>query len=191
MESLRAEHKVVIHLQLPAAGRIQVSTDGAPVRGSPEAAVTIVEFSNFECPFCKQAQLTIMQLLERYNGKVKLVYRDFPLDSIHPQARRAAEAARCAHDQGNFWDFHDLLFSEAKMAPEDLRQYASKMGLDTVKFDSCVSNGTHKFTVQRDLDEGTRLGITGTPAFFINGRMISGAQSFEAFARIIDDELAR
>jgi protein-disulfide isomerase len=84
-----------------------------------------------------------------------------------------------------------LLFSEARLAPEDLKQYASKMGLDTVKFDTCVSNGSHKLAVQRDLDEGTRLGVTGTPAFFINGRLISGAQSFEAFARIIDDELAR
>ena len=153
---------VVIHFRPPAAVRVQVSTDGAPVRGSPEAAVTIVEFSDFECPFCKQARLTIKQLLERYDGKVKRVYRDFPLDSIHPQARRAGQRA-VAHDQGNFCDFHDLIFSEAKMAPEDLRQYASKTGLDTVKFDSCLTVCTNLQSNETWM-KVNGWGITSTPA---------------------------
>ena len=133
-----------------------------------------------------------MQLLEKYAGKVKLVYRDFPLESIHPQARRAAEAARCANDQGKFWDYYDTLFTESpKLAPDDLKRYAAQAGIDVKKFDDCLSGGVHKTALQKDIDEGTRLGVSGTPAFFINGRLLTGAQPLEAFARIIDDELAR
>ena len=191
VESLRSQGKVVVRLQPPAAIRVQVSTDGAPVRGATDAPVTIVEFSDFECPFCKQTHPTLKQLLERYPGKVRLAYRDFPLDSIHPQARRAAEAARCASDQGKFWEYHDVLFTQSpQLALEDLRRYAGQVGLDITKFDGCLAAGVHKTTVQRDLDEGNRLGITGTPAFFINGRTLTGAQPLEAFARLIDQELA-
>jgi protein-disulfide isomerase len=191
VESLRSQGKVVVRLQSPAAIRVQVSTEGAPVRGAADAPVTVVEFSDFECPFCKQAQPTIKQVLERYPGKVRLAYRDFPLDSIHPQARRAAEAARCASDQGKFWEYHDVLFTQSpQLALEDLRRYAGQVGLDVTKFDGCLAAGVHKATVQRDLDEGNRLGITGTPAFFINGRTLTGAQPLEAFTRLIDQELA-
>ncbi|HSE91616.1 MAG TPA: thioredoxin domain-containing protein [Candidatus Binatia bacterium] len=191
IESLRSQSKVVVRLQPPPAIRVQVSTDGAPVRGAAGAPVTVVEFSDFECPFCKQTQPTLKQLLERYPGKVRLAYRDFPLDSIHPQARRAAEAARCAHDQGKFWEYHDVLFTQSpQFAPEDLRRYAGQVGLDVTKFEGCLAAGVHKAKVQRDLDEGNRLGITGTPAFFINGRSLTGAQPLEAFTRLIDQELA-
>src|SRR5262245_37021089 len=192
IESLRSEGKVVVRLQPPSAIRVAVSTAGAPVRGAAVAPVTVVEFSDFECPFCKQTHPTLKQLLERYPGKVRLAYRDFPLDSIHPQARRAAEAARCAQDQGKFWEYHDVLFTQSpQLATEDLRRYAGQVGLDVTKFDSCLAAGTHKAAVQRDLDEGNRLGVTGTPAFFINGRSLSGAQPLEAFTRMIDQELAR
>ena len=191
VESLRSQGKVVVRLQPPAAIRVQVSTDGAPVRGATDAPVTIVEFSDFECPFCKQTHPTLKQLLERYPGKVRLAYRDFPLDSIHPQARRAAEAARCASDQGKFWEYHDVLFTQSpQLTLEDLRRYAGQVGLDITKFDGCLAAGVHKTTVQRDLDEGNRLGITGTPAFFINGRTLSGAQPLDAFTRLIEQELA-
>ena len=191
VESLRSEGRVVVRLQPPAAIRVQVSTEDAPVRGPADAPVTIVEFSDFECPFCKQAHPTLKQLLERYPGKVRLAYRDFPLDSIHPQARRAAEAARCAQDQGKFWEYHDVLFTQSpQLALEDLRRYAGQVGLDVTTFDGCLAAGVHKATVQRDLDEGNRLGITGTPAFFINGRTLSGAQPLDAFTRLIDQELA-
>jgi protein-disulfide isomerase len=191
VESLRSRGNVVVRLQPPPATRVEVSTEGAPVRGAANAPVTVVEFSDFECPFCKQTRPTLKQLLERYPGKLRLVYRDFPLDSIHPQARRAAEAARCAHDQEKFWEYHDVLFTESpRLALEDLRRYAGQLGLDVTKFDSCLSAGTHKAAVQRDLDDGNRLGITGTPAFFINGRALSGAQPLEAFTRLIEQELA-
>jgi protein-disulfide isomerase len=116
----------------------------------------------------------------RYPDKVRLAYRDFPLDSIHPQARRAAEAARCAQDQGKFWEYHDALFTQSpQLALEDLRRYAGQVGLDVTKFDGCLATGVHKATVQRDLDEGNRLGITPT-AFFVNGRTLTGAQPLEA-----------
>jgi protein-disulfide isomerase len=191
IESLRSQGKVIVRLQPPPVIRVDVSVQGAPVRGAADAPVTVVEFSDFECPFCKQTNPTLKQLLERYPGKVRLAYRDFPLDSIHPQARRAAEAARCAHDQGKFWEYHDVLFTQSpQLAPEDLRRYAEQVGLDVAKFEGCLAAGVHKAAVQRDLDEGNRLGITGTPAFFINGRSLTGAQPLEAFARLIEQELA-
>ena len=192
LKSLRSQAKIVDNLKPPLVARVVVSTEGAPVRGAVNAPVTIVEFSDFECPFCKRAHPTLTQLLKDYAGKVKLAYRDFPLESIHPQARRSAEAARCAQDQGKFWEYYDVLFSESpKLGPEDLKRYAAQLGLDLKKFDECVSAAVHKATVQRDLDEGTRLGITGTPAFFINGRPLTGAQPFEMFARMIDEELSQ
>jgi protein-disulfide isomerase len=135
---------------------------------------------------------TLKQLLDRYPGKLRLAYRDFPLEAIHPQARRAAEATRCAQDQGKFWDYHDILLTEApKLAPDDLKRYAPQVGLDVVKFEACLAHGVHKAAVQHDVDEGNRLGITGTPAFFINGRPLQGAQALEAFTRVIEDELTR
>jgi protein-disulfide isomerase len=192
LTSLRSQAKIVDNLKPPPVIRAEVAIAGAPVRGPAQAPVTIVEFSDFECPFCKRAHPTVTQLLEKYSGKVKLVYRDFPLESIHPQARRSAEAARCANDQGKFWEYYDVLFNESpKLSPDDLKRYGAQIGLDMTKFDACVAGAVHKAGVQKDLDEGTRLGVTGTPAFFINGRLISGAQPLEAFARVIDDELAR
>jgi len=190
LQSLRSNAKITVHLQPPPVVRIQVSIGDAPIRGAADAPVTIVEFTDFQCPFCSRTQGTLKQLLERYPGKVKLVYRDFPLDSAHPQARRAAEAARCAHDQGKFWDYHDVLFSHFPQAsPDDLKEYAGQVGLDLMEFERCLSGGVHKAAVQRDMEEGTRLGVTGTPAFFINGRSLPGAQPIENFLRVIEEEL--
>ena len=192
LTSLRSQAKIIDNLKPPPMLRVEVSVDGAPFRGPANSPVTIVEFSDFECPFCKRAHPTLMQLLEKYAGKVRLVYHDFPLESIHPQARRAAEAARCANDQGKFWDYYDTLFTESpKLAPDDLKHYAAQVGIDVKKFDDCLSGGMHKTALQKDIDEGTRLGVSGTPAFFINGRPLTGAQPVEAFARIIDEELSR
>jgi protein-disulfide isomerase len=192
VESLRSQAKVLVRLQPPPLVRLDVPIDGAPIRGAVNAPVTLVEFSDFHCPFCKQVLPTLAQLLARYPGKVRLAYRDFPIDSLHPQARRAAEAARCAQDQGKFWEYHDLLFAEVpKATPADLSRFAQHVGLDLGKFESCLSGGLHRAAVQRDIDEGTRLGVNGTPAFFINGRPLSGAQPLEAFARVIEEELAR
>lgn len=190
VESLRSQAKIVDRLPAPPVVRVEVPVDGAPVRGAADAPVTLVEFSDFHCPFCKQVQATLKQLLERYPRQVKLVYRDFPIDSLHPQARPAAEAARCAQDQGKFWEYHDLLFAgPASATPAELEAYAGQVGLDRAAFGSCLSGGVHRAAVQRDIDEGGRLGVTGTPGFFINGRPLSGAQPLEAFVRVIEEEL--
>jgi protein-disulfide isomerase len=192
VESLRSQAKVLVRLEPPTPPRIDVPVAGAPVRGAEDAHVTVVEFSDFQCSFCKQAHPILSKLLEQYPGKVKLIYLDFPLERIHPQARRAAQAARCANDQGKFWEYHDVLFAQSpRLSPTDLKRYARQVGLDTAKFETCLSSETHKATVQKDLDEGKKLGVTSTPAFFINGRPLQGAQSFEAFVRVIEEELAR
>jgi protein-disulfide isomerase len=192
VDSLRVQSKVLVRLQPPPVVRVAVSTEGAPVRGAAEAPVTLVEFSDFHCQFCKRAQATLKQILERYPGKVRHVFRDFPVDGLHPQARPAAEAARCAHDQRKFWEYHDALFTNSPQAGvDDLRRYAERIALDVPTFERCVSAGTHRSTVQRDYEDGVRLGVTGTPAFFINGRLLSGAQPLEVFARLIEDELSR
>ncbi len=144
-----------------------------------------------DCPFCKRVQGTLGELLARYGDKVKLVHRDFPIDSLHPQARRLHEAARCANEQGKFWPFHDLLYARSPAKPEQLQASAQEVGLNLPAFEQCVANGKYRAAVQRDVDEGIRLGITGTPSFFINGRQLTGAQPLENFAHAIDEELAR
>ena len=190
VEAIRSQANIVDRLQAPPIVRAEVAVGGAPVRGAADAPVILVEFSDFHCPFCKRVQPTLAQLLERYPGKVKLAYRDFPIDSLHPQARRAAEAARCARDQGKFWEYHDLLFAgPPSAAPESLDRSAGQIGLDLVAFEGCLSSGVHAAAVQRDVDEGARLGLNGTPAFFINGRPLTGAQPLEAFVRIVEEEL--
>ena len=191
VEALRSQAKVVDRLQAPPIVRVEVPLDGAAIRGAADAPVTIVEFSDFHCPFCKRVQPTLAQLLERYPGKVRLAYRDYPIDSLHPEARRAAEAARCARDQGKFWEYHDLLFAGPPSAtPEALERYAGKAGLDLGAFGTCLSGGVHRAAVQRDVDEAGRLGISGTPGFFVNGRPLTGAQPLEVFVRVIEEELA-
>jgi protein-disulfide isomerase len=192
LRSLRSNAKVLVHLTEPRAVRVDVPTDGAPFLGAVDAPVTIVEFSDFHCPYCKRVLPSLAEVRSRYGDKVKLVFRDFPLDRLHPQARRAAEAARCAHDQDKFWNYHDLLFANApQVAPEQLRAYAQQVGLDVPAFERCLASGKHASGVQKDLDEGIRLGVSGTPAFFVNGRPLAGAQPVDRFVRVIDDELRR
>lgn len=192
LESLRSQAKVVVYLQAPPVFRAEVSVDGAPFKGPATAPVVIVKFEDFHCPFCRRVQATLEQLLARYGDKVKLVHRDFPIDSLHPQARKAHEAARCAHDQGKFWAYHDKLYANApKASPEDLKAYAQEVGLDLPAFEQCLSSGKYQAAVQKDVEEGIRVGVTGTPTFFINGRLLSGAQPLESFVRVIEEELAR
>jgi protein-disulfide isomerase len=191
-KTLRARAKIATYLKPPPALRADVSIDGAPIRGEKKAPVTIVKFEDFHCPFCKTVQPTFKELLKKYGGKVRLVHKDLPLDELHPEARQAAEAARCAGDQGKFWEYHDVLYANApKASPADLKSYAQQLGLKVESFDDCLSRGKARAAIQKDRSEAARLGLNGTPAFFINGRELSGAQPIEAFAAIIDDELAR
>jgi protein-disulfide isomerase len=192
VNSLRSQGRVLIRLQPPPVVRVEVLTDGAPFEGAAEAPVTLVEFSDFHCPFCKRVQGTLKQLLDRYPGKIKHVYRNLPIDNLHPHARRAAEAARCAQDQGKFWKYHARLFASApKASDDDLKHYAEQIGLDLVQFDGCVSQRSYYDLVQRDLQEASQLGVTTTPTFFVNGRLVTGAQPIEKFVQIIEEELAR
>lgn len=188
-KSLQAQAKVTIHLDAPPPFRAEVSAEG-PSRGDADAPVTIVEFEDFQCPFCKKAVSTMDEVTARYKGKVRLVHRDFPLDSLHPASLKAHEAARCAEEQGKFWQYRDLLYKNAPAAsPEQLEDYASRAGLDVNAFRKCTDSDKFRTLVQKDESEGERLGVQGTPAFFINGRLFSGAQPAEDFARIIDEEL--
>ncbi|HYL79806.1 MAG TPA: thioredoxin domain-containing protein [Candidatus Acidoferrum sp.] len=192
LESLRTQASVVVRLQPPPVSRLQVPVEGAPFRGAPTAQVTIVEFQDFHCPFCQRVQPTLNELLTRYPGKLKLVYRDFPIDSLHPGARKAHEAARCANDQGKFWAYHDRVFANPpNSSPEQLKGYAEAVGLDLPAFEECLRSEKYRAAVQQDEEAGIHLGVNSTPTFFINGRLFSGAQPLENFVRVIEDELSR
>jgi protein-disulfide isomerase len=192
VNSLRANAKIVTYLKPPPSYRVDVPLNGAPSRGSEQAPVMIIKFEDFQCPYCKASQPTFTELLKRYDGKVRVVHKDLPLDAIHPQARQAAEAARCAGDQGQYWQYHDRLYAHfPKVSFDALKNHAKEMGLNTGTFEQCLAAGKFRGAVQKDLSQAAELGLTGTPAFFINGRELTGAQPIEAFVAIIDDELAR
>ena len=185
------EARFAVDYQL-APLRLEVAAEGFASRGEPDAAVTLVEFSDFECPFCVRVQPTLERVMEQYAGSVRLVYRHFPLTSIHPFAYKAAEASLCAGEQDRFWEYHDLLFAEQQaMSVPDLKEKARRLGLAGAAFDDCLDSGRHTAAVRKDLFAGSALGVSGTPAFFVNGRFLSGAVPFEHFAELIDDELAR
>jgi len=175
--------------------RYEVSLDDDPVKGSPDAPVTIVEFSEFQCPYCGlYVRETFPKIDETYvkTGKVKYVFRDFPLTSIHPNAQKAAEAAGCAAQQGKFWEYHDILFThQDALDVPSLKQYAADLGLDTAQFDACLDSGAMADEVAKDMADGQQYGVTGTPAFFVNGIKLTGAQPFEAFQELIEEELAK
>lgn len=192
LKSLRSQAKIVVNLKPPPVLRVEVSVDGALFKGPANAPVTIVEFSDFHCPFCQRVLPTLAQIGSQYGETVKLVFRDFPIESLHPGATKAHEAARCANDQGKFWVYHDKLFaSPPNSSPEIFKGFAKDLGLDVTGFETCFDSGKYRAAVKKDIEEGQRVGVTGTPAFFINGRLLSGAQPIEAFTRVIDDELAR
>jgi protein-disulfide isomerase len=187
IDALKAKNNVTVSLEPP---RQPVETAGHPAKGSVTAPIEIVEFSDFQCPFCQRAFPTVQQVLAKYGDKVHLVYRHFPL-SIHPNARGAAEAAACANQQGKFWEYHDRLFSDpTKLSEADLKAHAASVGLDTTAFNACVDGRQTSAEVDKDMKDAEALGVTGTPAFFINGRSLEGAQPIEAFAQLIDEELA-
>lgn len=166
--------------------------DDDAVKGDADAPVTIVEFSDFECPFCgRYAEQTYPQIVEEYieTGKVKYIFRDFPL-SFHANAQKAAEAAECAGEQGKYFEMHDLLFAnQDSLSVENYKQWAEDLGLDTEQFNTCLDSGEMADEVAADFTYGQQIGVTGTPAFFINGKMISGAQPYEVFKQAIEEEL--
>jgi len=186
LEKLKAEAGVVISLVDP----IQVDATG-PSKGPANAPVTIVAFSDFECPYCSKANESLDQVLETYGDKVRIVFRDFPL-SFHANAKKAAEAGHCADDQGKFWEMHDKMFENQRaLQVDDLKAYAKEVGVDAAKFDACLDEGKKADLVAKNMADGEAVGVTGTPAFFINGKMLAGALPFEEFQKVIDTELLR
>jgi protein-disulfide isomerase len=168
--------------------RVQVAAVG-PARGPDSAPITIVEFSDFECPFCSRAEESVSAVMEKYAGKVKLVFRHFPL-SFHANAQKAAEASACANDQGKFWEMHKQLFANQKaLTVPELKSHAASVGLDKAKFDECLDSGKHAELVKKDMEAGAEAGVSGTPAFFINGKLLSGALPASEFEKVIDAEL--
>jgi protein-disulfide isomerase len=191
LEQIRAEAKVEVLLPPYLPAKVEVAATG-PSKGPDSAPVTIVEFSDFQCPYCSKAEATVKDLLEleKYKGKLKLVYRDYPLPS-HNLAPKAAEAAHCAGDQGKYWEMHDRLFAATpKLEVTDLKAYARELKLDEGRFTKCLDSGDKAKVVADHFKAGNDAGVRGTPAFFINGRLISGAQKLEAFTALIDAELA-
>jgi protein-disulfide isomerase len=186
LERLGEKMPVRIALEPP---RVAVADAGRPVRGPAEAPIEIIEFSDFECPFCARAHPTVKQVLDEYGSQVRLVYRHYPLPN-HPNARPAAEASLCAQEQDKFWQYHDYLFANSsRLTVADLKQHASNLGLNRTMFDACLDSGKFRAEVENDIAAGNQAGVSGTPAFFINGRPLSGAQPFEMFKRVIDEEL--
>jgi protein-disulfide isomerase len=162
------------------------------MRGNAAAVVSIVEFGDFQCPYCRAVQPVLEQLLQKYAGRVSISFRDLPLRQIHPQAQQAAEAARCVGDQGKFWEYHDALYaSQAKLGAADLLDQARAIGADTGQFQECLNSGKFRTQIQKDVEAAALAGVNATPMFFINGIQFSGAQPLSAFESVIGPELAR
>lgn len=171
--------------------RYDVPLDDDPSIGPSNAPITIIEFSDYECPFCRRWHNEVyLRLREEYGDKIRFVYRDFPLTSIHPNALPAAEAANCANEQNVFWEFHDLLFNGTSLGESIYLQYAQQLGLDMEKFQACLDSGRYSQEVQADFQYAASLGVRSTPTFFLNGIPIVGAQPYEIFKQVIDRELA-
>lgn len=171
--------------------RINVSTDGDPAIGPENAPVTIIEFSDYECPYCQEWDQQVLQkLLDAYPNQIRFVYRDNPL-SIHAQAQPAAEAADCAGEQGDYWKFHDALFSgQYSLGREAFIQYATDLKMDVAGFTVCIDSGRYKGEVEADALDAAKAGLSSTPSFVINGRILIGAMPFANFKAVIDEELA-
>lgn len=172
--------------------RVDVASAGYPAEGPANAPVTIVEFSDFQCPYCGSLFPILQQITKNYSDKVRLVYRQFPLTNIHPYAEKAAEASLCANDQNRFWDYHDSLFEDQQqLKVDDLKRRAVELKLDTDTFNTCLDSGTHMDEIRQDIVEGTKAGVSGTPTMYINGRQYRGDLSYSSVTKIIEDELQR
>jgi protein-disulfide isomerase len=190
VEELKAKSSSVKVMLDPP--RYTVATTAAdPVRGVASAPVTIIEFSDYQCPFCARVNPTLDLVRKTYGDKVKIVFKDFPLPN-HPQAPKASEAAHCAGEQNKYWEMHDQMFANQRaLNVPELKQYATALGMDAAKFNQCLDSGKHAALVASGLAQGEKMGVNSTPTLYINGRALIGAQPFEAFKQIIDEELSR
>ena len=185
LADLRGQYGVVLELNQPIA---HVEVGDAPRLGPASAPVQIIEFADYECPYCQKVNDDLARLREQFGGQVSVVYKDFPLP-MHPLAVRAAEAARCAGSQGKFWEFHDSLFQTKRLQVSDLKQQAQTLKLDSARFDRCLDGGEQSAPVRKDSQEGLRLGLQGTPSFFINGHFMSGAIGYAKLRETVLQEL--
>jgi len=187
-ELFKKYNVALIGLQ-PVRKEVKIPAD-APVMGAADAPVTIVEFTDYQCPYCQRAQQYVDRVMDTYKGKVRLVYQEFPLD-FHPQAKPAGRAARCAGEQGKFWEMHTgLLRTPGALDEADLKGRAAKLGVDAKAFGECIASNKYDPVIQKSVENGRSIGVSGTPTFFLNGRSFSGAQPFEVFERMIEEELA-
>lgn len=186
--SLRQGTEVKVNLEPP---RAKIDTTDAPATGEKDAKITLIEFSDYQCPFCKRVRPTIWRIMDEYKGKVRYVFMDFPL-SFHKDAKKAHEAAQCAGDQGKYFEFNRKIFDgQPKMSVDDMKQYAKELQLNTKEFDKCLDSGKNAKRVEDFAQRGENAGVSGTPAYFINGIMLSGAMPYESFKETIESELKR
>lgn len=174
---------------------IPVTFEGSPFRGNPNAKVTIVEFTDFECPFCKQAKPALNEVFEKYKDQVKHVLRHYPISAIHAGAVDAAMASACANEQQKFWEYHDIAFEKASdsgsLSKDVLKSIATEVGLNRTTFDSCFDSRKYIQQVQKDFEDGNSYTVAGTPTFFINNRIVVGSQPVEVLEKIIEEELKK
>lgn len=185
VRTLRNRAAVTIRLQAP---RAPVDVGDAPVRGARGAPVTIIEYADYECPYCQQIKPVIDRLERDYKGRIAFAFKDVPLP-MHASAQKAAEAAHCAGVQGKFWDYHDMLFARKQYNAADLRQYAQALGLEQGKFEQCLDSGSEAARIQAYVAEAQAIGLPGTPGFFVNGRFLNGAVDYEILRQAIEEEL--
>jgi protein-disulfide isomerase len=185
LKTLRSQARIMIELASPEA---TVDIAGAPIIGPKNAPVVLVEFADYQCPYCQKVHPELEKLQKEFGDKLAIAFKDFPLPA-HPYAEKAAEAARCAGEQGKFWEFHNKLFEDKKLEPADLKLEAGALQLNTSKFDACLDSGAEAAVVQKDAGEGKRLGIAGTPSFFANGHFFSGAMSYDALRDMVAQQL--
>jgi protein-disulfide isomerase len=185
VESLRSQANISMILSPP---RVEIAYQDSPVRGPANPAVTIIEYADYECPYCQQTQPALDQIEAEYKGKLAFVFKDTPLP-MHSHAEKAAEAAHCAGAQNKYWEYHDLLFKERQLEVPQLKEAARELKLDGQAFDQCLDSNSQAGVVRTQLNEASRLGLQGTPSFFINGRFFSGAMSYDRFREIVDQEI--
>lgn len=186
---LRKKIKVDVELEAP---RFTIDTSTGHAAGPGDAPITLVEFSDYQCPFCGRSQPTVAKVLSSYPGKIRHVFMDFPLTQLHPLALQAAVASRCAEEQGKYPEYHARLFAEQRsLSAQNFKKWAAELGLDGAAFETCLGSGKFDATIERSLDAGRSVGVSGTPAFFVNGVPIHGSQPYEIFEQTIDAELSR
>lgn len=187
LDNLRKKWNVTVHLAAPVFA-LELDDGGSPARGAAKAAVTIVEFSDFECGFCRDVQLALKQIVERYGRDVRLIFKHLPLEG-HRNALPAARAAYCAAEQDRFWEFHDAVFAAGELSPAVLDQVAAELGLGMDRFKACVASEQSRAAVVKDIETARSFRVDSTPSFLVNGKLIKGALSFVEFQKIIEREL--